>query len=131
MLPTAIGAQKIAQLIIRPTAENMLEQIKQQSNMIDELDHIGLRFDELEVLAESSLVNHAISEIEIRSNHGFLIVGIRHADGTNELNPEPGTNLKTGDVVIVLGHQDDIPELSSRFSAKRKVMKYRGATIEQ
>ena len=26
VLPTAIGAKKVAQLIIRPTAENMLEQ---------------------------------------------------------------------------------------------------------
>jgi len=27
VLPTAIGATKVAQLIIRPTAENMLEQL--------------------------------------------------------------------------------------------------------
>ncbi len=71
------------------------------------------------------------SEIEIRSNHGFLIVGIRRADGTNEMNPDPATKLRAGDVVIVLGHKDDIPELANRFSAKKTVISYRGATIER
>lgn len=130
VLPTAIGAQKVAQLIIRPTAENMLEQLQDQSNMIDDLSRIGLQFDELVVQPHSNLVNRAISEIEIRSNHGFLIVGIRHADGTNRIHPPPSTVLAAGDVVIVLGHKDDIPELASRFSEKPKRMTYRGVTME-
>ena len=131
VLPTAIGAKKLAQLITRPTAENMLEQIQDQSSMIDDLRQIGLEFDELQVQPNSVLVDHAISEIEIRSNHGFLIVGIRHADGTNEIHPDPRTKLTAGDVVVVLGHRNDIPELASRFSAKRTKMTYRGATIER
>ena len=130
VLPTAIGAKKLAQLITRPTAENMLEQIQDQSSMIDDLRQIGLEFDELQVQPNSVLVDHAISEIEIRSNHGFLIVGIRHADGANKIHPDPRTKLAAGDVVVVLGHKDDIPELASRFSAKRTKMTYRGATIE-
>jgi voltage-gated potassium channel len=129
VLPAAIGAQKVAQLIIRPTAENMLHQITQHSNMIDDLDHVGLQFDELEVLPESPLINRALSEIEIRGNHGFLIVGIRHANGHNELNPASTTVLAAGDTVIVLGHKDDLPEIASRFSAKTKRMTYRGVTV--
>ena len=44
VLPTAIGAKKLAQLITRPTAENMLEQIQDQSSMIDDLrpDWLGV-----------------------------------------------------------------------------------------
>ena len=52
-----------------------------------DLGQIGLRFDEMEVLENSSLVNRVIGEIEIRSNHGFLIVGIRSADGTTQKPP--------------------------------------------
>lgn len=130
VLPTAIGAQRVAQLITRPTAENMLQQIQQQSSMINDLGQMGLQFDELEVQKSSVLDGKAISEIEIRSNHGFLIVGIRHEDGTNQLNPSPATTLKPGDVVIVLGHLDDIPELAGRFTAKSNKMTYRGVTIE-
>lgn len=130
VLPTAIGASKVAQLIIRPTAENMLEQLTSQSNMSDELSQIGLQFDELEVAGGSSLVDKQLNHIEVRSNHGFLIVGIRHADGSIVLNPPSHTNLATGDVVIVLGHGDDIPQLAQRFSSSASNMTYRGATME-
>ena len=130
VLPTAIGATKVAQLIIRPTAENMLEQWTNQGNMNEELGHIGLQFDELEVAPGSSLVDQALSNIEVRSNHGLLIVGIRHVDGSTVLNPRSDTSLLAGDVVIVLGHSDDIPQLAERFSSKASKLTYRGVSIE-
>lgn len=130
VLPTAIGATKVAQLIIRPTAENMLEQLTAQSNIGEELSHIGLQFDELEVAPNSSLVDKVLSDLEVRSNHGFLIVGIRHADGSTILNPPSTTALATGDTVIVLGHSDDIPQLAQRFSARGRKITYRGGTVE-
>lgn len=129
VLPTAIGAVRVAQLITRPSAEKMMEQIAQQGVVADELRSIGLQFNELEVLADSPLVHQAISEIEIRSNHGFLIVGIRHADGTLKLNPEPDTVLNQGDIVVVLGRDKDIPELQKKFSAKASKMTYRGVKM--
>jgi len=38
--------------------------------------------------------------------------------------------MAAGDVVIVLGHDDDIPELAERFSAAAKRITYRGVTLE-
>ncbi len=130
VLPTAIGATKVAQLIIRPTAENLLEQMTSHGNLNEDLDNIGLKFDELEVAVGSPLCNKSLSSIEVRSNHGFLIVGIRSPGGTTTLNPSPDKSLSPGDVVIVLGHRDDIPQLAERFAAKPRVSTYRGAAIE-
>ena len=130
VLPTAIGATKIAQMIIRPSAEKMLEELTSQSSMIADLDQIGLRFDELTVEAGSPLVEGEIGDIEIRSNHGFLIVGIRRVDGVFQTNPDPKTKLSIGDVVVVLGHQQDIPDLKRRFSSPGKKMVYRGVSVE-
>lgn len=129
VLPTAIGAQRVAQLIIRPTAENLLQQIQEQSSLIGDLGNIGLEFHELRVQAHSPLANRAISDIEIRSNHGFLIVGIRRAHGATTLNPEPATRLEVDDIVVVLGHKNDMPALERRFSNPQR-MTYRGLTIE-
>ena len=74
-------------------------------------------------------INQELSSIEIRSNHGFLIVGIRHPNGQTTLNPAADTTLSTGDVVVVLGHTDDIPQLASRFSCGKKIT-YRGVTVD-
>jgi len=75
-------------------------------------------------------VNRALSAIEVRSNHGFLIVGLRRPDGMTVVNPPTTMALAAGDVVIVLGHDDDIPELAERFSAAAKKITYRGVTLE-
>ena len=130
VLPTAIGAQKVAQLITQPTAESILEQIQDQGTMLEDLRRIGLQFNELEVVSDSELSNHALSELEIRGNHSFLIVGVRHLDGTTQLNPPPSLLLKPGDIVIVLGHEDDLPEIARRFLKKQPKMTYRGISVE-
>ena len=130
VLPTAIGAAKVAHLIIRPSAEHMVEQITRSAGMNDELKHIGLRFDELKVSTNSPIVDRTLGDIEVRSNHGFLIVGVRHQDGVTDLNPPTDLRLIAGDVVIVLGHTDDIPQLASRFSAEKSRITYRGVTQE-
>ena len=130
VLPTAIGATKVAQLIIRPTAENMLEHLTRDGRMNEELTHIGLQFDELEVAAGSLLVGKTLGDIEVRSNHGFLIVGVRYASGFTVLNPPADTALSEGDVVIVLGHDDDMPQLATRFSSTRSQLTYRGVVVD-
>ena len=98
--------------------------------MLDDLSQIGLQVNELVVSSDSDLANRAISEIEIRGNHSFLIVGIRQVNGAVQLNPQPTEILQPGDVVIVLGHQDDLPEIARRFVRKRPKMTYRGITVE-
>ena len=130
VLPTAIGAAKVAQLIVRPSAENLLAQITHQHDVNEELGQIGLQFEELNVAPDSPLCNRALGEIEVRSNHGFLIVALRRSDGTTLLNPPTSTKLTAGDVVIVLGHDNDIPQLAQRFSATSKKITYRGVTID-
>lgn len=130
VLPTAIGATKVAQLIVRPTAENMLEQLKHQSTMNDDLGQIGLKFDELQVAEGSALVDKALGEIELKSKQGLLIVGIRHQDGRTDLKPAMSTRLSAGDVVIVLAHATDIPQLAERFLNKGQKLTYRGVTVE-
>ncbi len=131
VLPTAIGAHKIAQMVIRPSAENLLEQISQQSNLIEELGQLGLQFNEMRVEPNSTLVDQLISQIEIQSNHGFLIVGVRHADGKSVMNPPIDTKLQVNDVVIVLGHSDDIPKLAKRFTSTAPQIQYRGAKMSR
>ncbi|MGE0608407.1 MAG: TrkA family potassium uptake protein [Pirellulales bacterium] len=129
VLPMAIGAKKLAQLIIRPSAENMLEQLTNQGELNEELGRIGLQFDELEVAANSSLVDRALSDIDLRSNHGFLIVGVRRTDGTTLLNPSPSTRLAAGDTVIVIGRDNDIPQLAAKFFSGKQNTQYRGASM--
>ena len=129
VLPTAIGAARVAQIITRPSAEELLEQNAVRGNLDEELRVIGLQFDELKVAPESALVGKELSEIEVHSNHGFLIVAVRKADGGVTINPDAATRLCANDVVIVIGHDDDIPKLAERLAFSYSTT-YRGVKVD-
>lgn len=130
VLPTAIGAARIAQLITRPSAESLLADLESRGGLSGELNAIGLQLDELEIADGSPLENRPLADLEVRGNQGFLVVAVRRRDGTILLNPATETVLQPKDVVIVLGHQDDIPQLVSRYQlTHHHQITYRGARL--
>lgn len=129
VLPSAIGARQISHLIVRPSAEHLLQETAtHQFGLNDELRKIGFQFDELQVPAGSPLVGKPLADIEIRGNHGFLVVALRREHGAVDLNPSDDERLREGDTVIVIGRDCDLPQLASRYTLKREV-RYRGATL--
>ena len=45
---------------------------------------------------ELVLDGKTLADIEVRGNHGFLIVGVRRSGGETTLNPSPSTGLSSG-----------------------------------
>ena len=132
VMTTNLGAARISQLILRPTADELLDQITSDNRMGVDLEHIGLEFDELVIDGTSPLADKTLGQIEVRGAHGYLIVGVRGVDGTTVMHPPASTEIAVGDTVVVLGYQDDIPELATRFApgTARRTATYRGATVE-
>ncbi|WP_145245046.1 potassium channel family protein [Aeoliella mucimassa] len=129
VLPAVIGGMRMAQLITRPSTEELLASHQNIEELQHELGHIGLKLDELPVTAGSPLDGHAVADIELGGNQGFLIVGVRKRDGHVLVDPEPTTKLADGDAVIVLGHHNDLPQLAKRYTTKKEIY-YRGAKVE-
>ena len=128
VMPTAIGAARIAHLITRPSAESLLATAGTQGDLNEELSRIGLQLSELNIASKSPLIGRTIGDIEVRGNLGFLVVAIRRADGVVEMNPAASSSLAGGDSVVVLGHHEDLPQLAERYVLKQQVT-YRGATV--
>ena len=128
VLPHVIGGQRMAQLITRPSAERMLADNAGGESLQHELSHIGLQIDELAIEVGSPLDGHAISDIEMKGNRGFLIVGVRRADGEVVVDPPGDCALAAGDCVILLGHRDELPELAKRYQPTAEIY-YRGQRI--
>lgn len=129
VLPTAIGASKMSQMILRPTADELFDQLGRGATAagVDMVD-FGLEFDQIEIAADSSLAGRTLSQLEVRGAHGYLVVGIRHADGNTVLHPSSDTMLGVGDTVVVLGYGDDIMEIEARPTAPTAIT-YRGARM--
>jgi voltage-gated potassium channel len=122
ILPAAIGADRLANMILRPSAESMLRQIRLPEGLNDDLSAIGLRLDELEVRPNSTLVGDKISAIKVRGHRlGVLVVALRQANGHVLINPPASTRVAAGDCVIILAHQEDIDALCEQFALQSEL----------
>jgi voltage-gated potassium channel len=119
--PTQIGADRLSQLIVHPTAESVLRDTKLPEGINQDLGTIGLQIDELELGAESNLVGGTLAELFDQAGHGFLVVAIRQQTGKIILTPDASQVLSVGDVLIILGHGSDLDRLCSRFALKSEI----------
>ncbi|HHP7231741.1 MAG TPA: potassium channel family protein [Xenococcaceae cyanobacterium] len=128
VLPATISAMRMANLIIRPTAIDFLEN-KDERNYLDEvLGQINVQIDELSIASGSPYIGQTISRLEIQGKGSFIIVALCRQDGTLIKNPQPGVILAAEDRVILMGHQGDIPRFAKANQLKSK-MRYRGSSI--
>jgi voltage-gated potassium channel len=130
VLPTAIGAAKMSQLITRPSAEELLEQITNSGDSTLDMEQVGLELDEIVIEEDSRVARSMLGDIEVRGAHGYLVVGIRRSDGSTILRPASDVVLEPGDSVIVLGYRADIPRLVGRFASSPTRLSYRGVSSE-
>lgn len=127
VLPTAIGASKMSQLILRPTADELFDQLGRGTSAggVDLVD-FGLEFDQIEIGPDSPLTGSTLAQLEVRGAHGYLVVGIRGAAGETVLHPSADTPLQVGDTVVVLGYGDDIMDVGAKPRPQPREISYRG-----
>jgi voltage-gated potassium channel len=127
MMPS-IAAKRAAHLIIRPTAASVLQSHGLTDSVSEDLGVIGLAMEELRIDVGTVLEGKPLDSINVKGNSGFLVVGIRSESGSVLMNPPPTTILRSGDVVIVLGHKNDIPAIGALCRLKQAKLPYRGAS---
>ena len=110
VLPAATGALRMAAMITRPAAVELIEVVS--GRQIAEVE-----VDELTVPEGSPLVGTTIGDAQARSRHGVLIVAFRGPDGTLQFNPGGDAVFRPGAGVIVMGRSEDI----DRFRAEYQV----------
>ncbi|MEM9215851.1 MAG: potassium channel protein [Cyanobacteria bacterium P01_F01_bin.150] len=115
VLPDTISGLRMANLLTRPTAIDFLNQPEERSYLNDLLGQIDVQLDELKLPAQSTLTGKTVRELEIRGKGAFIVVAIRLAIGQLIVRPSPSQMLSGEDVLIVLGHQLDIPRFAKRY----------------
>lgn len=125
VLPAAIGATKIADLITHPTAESLLANDQVESRLNDELRQIGLAIKEIRVSFDSILVHKKLSAMLLTNANQFIIVAVRRANGDILRNPDAEYKFDTDDTLILVGQREATPVFVDRPSAQ--INAYRGA----
>ena len=126
VMPAAIGADRIAHLVLKPNAREVLEKDLHDNLFLDSLSEIGLEMDEISIPEDSPLVGCTLEDLETSGKSAFIVVAVRKPDGQTTIKPGLSTQLEGGDTLIVMCHMGYTPEFV-RMKLMKKARTYRGA----
>jgi voltage-gated potassium channel len=101
VLPAVIGARRMAAMVTRPYAAEMMEHFTNH-------ERIDAGLEELNLPATNPLIGQTVRELAARQRHNLLVIGIRKADGLMLFNPDPDYPFEPDDTLIVMGRQEDV-----------------------
>ncbi len=111
VMPAIIGAERMADIIVRPETSDLLRCIGHESGLNAELE-------EFKFTAGSAYLGKTVREAE--EVFQVMIIAIRSADGETVFNPRDEQKLCIGDIVIVMGPEADIEEFYNACVASGK-----------
>jgi voltage-gated potassium channel len=112
--PYQAAGRVMASLLLRPQVTAFVDVVTTASGE-------DLRFEEIEVTAESGQGGRSIRDIDIRRQTGALIVALRKRDGSFDTTPTPEAVLDVGDVLIAAGTEEELRALEGIFASRETV----------
>ena len=107
--PYDMGAENMAQKIIRPTVTSFLDlALKHQ--------HKDIQMEEIPVSPLSPLVNIMLKDSGIRQDYNLIIIAIKKADNKMLFNPSFETKIKAGDTLIAVGEYRNLQRLEKTLN---------------
>jgi voltage-gated potassium channel len=104
--PYAIGGFQVAQALLRPTVLDFIE-------LATRTEHIELQIEETRLALNSRLVGSNLQDSGIRKNLNVFVLAIKKTSGKMIYNP-PGNELfEAGDILIALGHKQQLTQLDA------------------
>jgi voltage-gated potassium channel len=104
--PYVIAGQTVVQAVERPAALSFLE-------LATRRDYRALQIEEMEVQPGSRLAQTRLDEAHLRQEMGITVVAVKKSDGKMIYNAFPDVQLEPGDILICLGHRDQLARLSA------------------
>jgi len=99
--PYEIGADRMANVILRPHVDDFLDSIAKYTMH----DHT---FDEALIAEGSILDGKSLAEINLRTQYGVLIIAIIPSGGSIQFNPGSSSQINVGDSLILIGDLQQI-----------------------
>lgn len=109
VMPTVVSARQMVRMLTRPSTADLME-------VVHEIDNLDAELDEITVPRENRLVGVSVRETEAHRKHRLLVVAVKQADDTMVFNPDADYLFKAGDIVIIMGRNEDIARFRDECS---------------
>lgn len=103
VLPTHIGAERIAELILYPETARMLRASPKMQELERTLRGLDLELAVITVPEKSTVAGLSVEEIERRGGGRFFILQVNRREGESLTTPDPGLTVNGGDGVVIVG----------------------------
>ena len=113
VMPTHIGAERMAQLILYPRTSSITEGTQHMQAIAAGLHGLGLSLEVVAVPPDSRFVGTTIEAAERETNGTMFVIAINRKNGETLTRPEPSTVIEAGDgVVLVTRSSRNAPKVS-------------------
>ncbi len=109
--PYQIGGTRVAQAVLRPTVVDFIE-------LATRTEHIELQLEETRIAATSPLAGASLQNSRIRADLKIIIVAIKKPAGQMVFNPPPETTLEAADILVAMGHREQLEQLEALARGK-------------
>jgi Trk K+ transport system NAD-binding subunit len=121
VLPTHIGAERIAELLMYQNVAVMLEGSDEHNTVARDLRRLGLDLEVLAAAPGSRAAGSTIGALEAEAGGAFLIVALNRREGASMLQPPPSTVIEAGDGVAVVGRPGRAAQVAKLFTVEKRV----------
>ena len=102
VLPTHIGAERIAEMILYPDTARYLRESEQMREMKRGLHDFGLELEVVTAATKGAMTGETVAEAERRGRGAFFIVQIDRASGQTLMHPGDTVRIEAGDSVVLV-----------------------------
>ncbi|MCJ2186605.1 potassium channel family protein [Novosphingobium beihaiensis] len=122
VLPTHIGAERIAEMVLYPTTAKFLGEAPQVRDLKRGLHEFGLEIEAVTVPEKSGLAGATVAEAERRGAGAFFLVQIDRPNGQSYVHPSEDVKIEAGDTVVLVLRGTRVTA-GSIFSEPRQAIK--------
>jgi voltage-gated potassium channel len=107
--PYQIGGTRVAHAVLRPTVMDFIE-------LATRTEHIDLQLEETRIAQDSKLSGKTLTASRLGADLRIIIVAIKKPVGKMMFNPDPQTTIDAGDILVALGHKEQLQKLDALAS---------------
>ena len=121
VLPTHIGAERIAEMILYPTTERFVADSTQMRSMQRGLQDLGLKLEAVTVAGNSGMSGLTVGDAERHGQGAYFIVQIDRGNGQSLIHPGEDVRIEGGDTVILMVRGNHVAAGAVFSSARGRV----------
>ncbi len=126
VLPTHIGAERIAEMILYPYTSRFIIQSEKTAEAKRSLREYGLELEAVQIPKDGELVGATVGEAERRCDGSCFVIQIDRLNGPSLTHPASDEKIEAGDTVVLVLRGNHV-SAGKVFTACRKVPKARTA----